>query len=92
VPPEAGYVLVIVNPDEVLADSDESGLAWLVGSLDRAHSAWATPIEAGEWWDRPAVPFNVVLQCGLGQSAEVATRWAAAGATIASLPTGRQSP
>jgi hypothetical protein len=84
-PRQSGYVLVIADPQEVLADTEDDGLSWLVGSLSRANEEWATPVELGEWWDRPAVPFHVVLQCGIGDAAKVSERWAAAGAVVVPL-------
>ena len=37
---------------------------------DHPHAAeeWSRPVERGEWWDRAAVPFHVVLA---GESATV---------------------
>lgn len=32
-----------------------------VDSLTDAARRWAVPIEQGEWWDHPAMPFHVVL-------------------------------
>jgi hypothetical protein len=80
-PQQFGYVLVIVDPKQVLVDVDD-GLSWLVRSLSRAAKEWATPVEVGEWWDRSAVPFHVVLQCDVDEVAGVIERWAAAGALI----------
>lgn len=61
-PPQSGYVIVITDPGEVLAEADADALAWLTDSLTRAAEEWSRPVEQGEWWDRPAVPFHVVLQ------------------------------
>jgi hypothetical protein len=30
-------------------------------TLYDAGDEWARPISLGEWWDRPAVPFHVIL-------------------------------
>jgi Barstar (barnase inhibitor) len=88
-PAPAGYALVFRCPAEVLADTDD-GLTWLVGSLTRAAAAWATPIEMGEWWDRPAIPFHVILQSPAIELAEVRDRWASAGADVIAFPTGAE--
>jgi hypothetical protein len=56
-----GYAIVVTEPDELLADVPASELDWLARSFAAATREWATPIERGEWWDRPALSFNVVL-------------------------------
>ncbi len=78
--PGKGYVVVITEPDEVLAGEDERRLRWLVDSLTDAVRGWAIPIERGEWEDdSPIVPFHVVL-AGQHESLErAAQRWMAAG-------------
>jgi hypothetical protein len=81
-PPQSGYVFVVVDPGEVLSETDDDGLAWLIGSLARANAEWATPVESSEWWDRPAVPFHVVLQCAAGDAVKVRERWSAAGGEV----------
>jgi hypothetical protein len=52
----------------------------LVQTLTSVIQHWATPIDAGEWWDRPAVPFNVVLAADTASASAVRDRSAAAGA------------
>lgn len=84
-PPQSGYVLVITDPGQVLADARDDGLGWLARSLSDATEEWAKPVESGEWWDRPAVPFHVVLQAGEAEVGTVRARWAAAGAQIAAF-------
>lgn len=81
-PPREGYVIVVNHPGEVLADAGAGALSWLVASLARACKEWAHPVELGEWWDRPAVPFHVVLQPAVGDAAATTQRWADAGALI----------
>jgi hypothetical protein len=85
-PPREGYVIVINDPDEVLAGESASALSWLVGSLARAREELARPVELGEWWDRPAVPFHVVLQPAAGDAAKITRRWADAGASVLPFP------
>jgi hypothetical protein len=82
--PGAGYVLVITDPAEVLASSDED-LTILVRLFTAAHSQWATPIATGEAWDRPAVPFHVVLQTLSLEEPRVIERWERAGAGLSSF-------
>ncbi|WP_322747574.1 MULTISPECIES: barstar family protein [unclassified Frankia] len=85
-PPRSGYVIVITDPGEVLADAGADVLGWLVDSLTRACEEWARPVVRGEWWDRPAVPFHVVLQPAPGDAAMVTQRWAGAGASVLPFP------
>ena len=82
-PTQCGYVIVVTEAGEVLGDeAGTDALAWLVGSLSRAAEEWARPVELGEWWDRPAVPFHVVLQATAPDVPTAVDRWAATGATI----------
>jgi hypothetical protein len=87
-PPQSGYVIVVTDPSEVLADAGLDALTWLVSSLSRAHRQWARPVELGEWWDRPAVPFNVLLQSLPGEAAAVKIRLEKAGASVRSFTDG----
>lgn len=78
-PAGEGYVVTITEPEQVLADEDAAALNSFARSLAAAAEEWGRPVELGEWWDRPAVPFHVVL---VGESAEVdsaARRWSSAG-------------
>ncbi|MFV0459644.1 MAG: barstar family protein [Actinomycetales bacterium] len=85
-PAGEGYVVTITDPDQVLADAGAEALGWLARSLESAAEEWTQPVELGEWWDRPAVPFHVVL-AGEREVIEVATRrWSVAGA--APMPLG----
>lgn len=84
-PTVAGYVVLITEPDQVLADAEAHELGWIVGSFTSATQEWAQPIDRGEWWDRPAVPFHVVL-AGEGDVVERAARvWATVGPEPAPL-------
>lgn len=78
-PVRSGYVLVVVDADEVLLDTHDDQLAVLVRILNRVAERWSNPIALGEPWDRSAVPFHVVLQ------ANTTTRWEAAGAEVGSF-------
>lgn len=82
-PPQTGYVIVVSEPDQLLADAGAGALDALVSSLRGAAEEWAKPVELGEWWDRPAVPFHVVLQSAKGDAAVVVKRWTEAGASVA---------
>lgn len=85
-PPQEGYVIVITDPGEVLVEADVGALSWLVNSLTRACEEWARPVEDGEWWDRPAVPFHVVLHTLVGNAVIVSQRWAHSGASVRLFP------
>ncbi|WP_062463230.1 barstar family protein [Demequina soli] len=84
-PAGAGYVVTITEPDQVLADEDAAALEWLVRSLTSAAADWAQSIELGEWWDRPAVPFHVVLAGENAHVVQAARRWSSAGAAVIPL-------
>lgn len=81
-PLSAGIVVLIYDATEVLSDVDEAELAVLVRLIEAARSAYSVPIESGDWWDRPAVPFHVVLQSLPGETADLLARWRKAGAVI----------
>lgn len=80
-PAGEGYVVTITEPDQVLADEGSASLGWLTRSLASAAEEWAQPVELGEWWDRPAVPFHVVLAGDPSQLESAARRWSDAGAS-----------
>jgi hypothetical protein len=78
-PAVEGYVLTITEPDQVLTDEAGEVFGWLARSLESAAEEWSHPVELGQWWDRPAVPFHVVL-AGEPEAIELAARrWSAAG-------------
>jgi RNAse (barnase) inhibitor barstar len=81
-PARVGYVLYVLRADEVLVDEPERSLGILTRVLERAVEEWAKEIAPGEWRDRPAMPFNVVLQVSSKSPGSWIDRWSAAGATI----------
>lgn len=78
--PGSGFVVTIVEPAELLADVDAGGFEWLVRSLGSATETWGLPVQDGEWWDRPALPFHVVLAGSRDSLTSAEQRWARAGA------------
>jgi hypothetical protein len=78
-PPGEGYVVTITEPDQVLVDSGVEALGWLAGSLASAAEGWRQTVELGEWWDRPAVPFHVVLGGEADVIVTATQRWSRAG-------------
>lgn len=81
-PKNIGIVVVILDPGEVLAEAADAELGVLVHTIAHAAGAYSQRIESGEWWDRPAVPFHVVLQPVPADAAGVRAHWLAAGAEI----------
>lgn len=80
-------MLVVDQPGQVLSDTaDAEALDWLVRRLRSAQAEWAKPVELGEWWDRPAVPFHVVLECPPDDAAVARDLWTAAGAELVLFP------
>lgn len=80
-PRRSGFVFVIADAGRVL-EAEAGLLRVFVGSVVRAADEWARPVADGEWWDRPAVPFHVVLQVESLQSLDT---WQAAGAQVVPL-------
>ncbi|WP_425308778.1 barstar family protein [Ammonicoccus fulvus] len=82
--PGKGLVIVVTGAGSVLADAPLAGLRTLVQTFLAAAGIYAKPVTDGEWWDRPAIPFHVVLQVEDGCSRAM-DRWRAAGAEGESL-------
>jgi hypothetical protein len=79
-----GIVVLIFASEEVLAD-ESNEMSVLVRMVAKAARAYSQPIDSGEWWDRPAVPFHIVLQCSPASAAAVRARWQAAGGPLSDL-------
>jgi hypothetical protein len=84
-PPGNGYLIVIQDAASVFAEEPPEQLAILVKILTGAAVEWAQPVSLGEWWDRPSVPFHVVLQGSAELESAFQQRWTLAGARIGSL-------
>jgi hypothetical protein len=84
-PMGAGVVVVILEAEHVLVDNDDVELGVLVRTIERAADAYSCPIALGEWWDRPAVPFHVILQSQSDGVGTVRARWEHAGAVMVDL-------
>lgn len=78
-PSGAGFVVVIAEPDQVLAVDGHREFAWFALSLANAAEVWGRAVNEGEWWDRPAIPFHVVLAGQSGELEPTQRRWSAAG-------------
>lgn len=84
-PMTVGIVIVILDSVEVFFDESAAQFGVLVRTIVDAARTYEQPIEAGEWWDRPAVPFHVVLQANPGDGGAVRSRWEGFGAEVSEL-------
>lgn len=83
--PTVGIVLVVRDSAEVLVDEEIAELVAFIRVLANASNAYASPVEQGEWWDRPAVGFHVVLQTSAEVVNELVQKWRSLGAEIEAL-------
>lgn len=87
-PTDQGYVLVVVDPQEVLVEEAASPggpdqeLENLIDVLATAAATYAEPVELGEAWDRPAVGFDVILAPAAEHQDRVVHLWRQAGAPL----------
>jgi RNAse (barnase) inhibitor barstar len=75
IPQQAGHVVVLKEPDQVLLNEDGAQFNVLLDVLRMVTVEWSTAIEFGEWRARPAVPFHVVLACLPHHTDETRERW-----------------
>ena len=80
--PTTAIILRIDAPEQVLIDEEESDLRILVGIMRRAQAEFAASVDAGEQWDRPAIPFFTVLESSADKLDVVERRWVPAGAAL----------
>lgn len=55
------FVICIAHASELLADAKSDALGRLLSVLETVADEFSTPVKEGESWDRPAVPFHVLL-------------------------------
>ena len=55
------YVVLIERANWLLEGGIADELRKFANSMNHAGAAWASPVERGESWDRPAKPFHVLL-------------------------------
>lgn len=72
--PGNAYILVITHPEELLSEATEE-LTWLLKVIREAGEWWQTPITDNGRFNRPAIPFHVVLQCQESDLAQVRSRF-----------------
>jgi RNAse (barnase) inhibitor barstar len=65
--PAHRYVLVVVRSLDVLMNEKRDMLHLFGDVLADAAEEWARPVRRGESWDRPAIPFHVILQIQRGE-------------------------
>ena len=78
--PTAGLVVVVSEAEKVLAEETVVERSIFVRAVNHAAATYAAPIERGEWWDRPAVPFHIVFCATTANAPQVVDYWRAAGA------------
>lgn len=74
-PQARGIVVVVTEPDEVLAEANPADLNWLASSLAEAGQTFSEPIALSEWWDRPPVPFHIVFVGDRDSIGRALQRW-----------------
>lgn len=74
-PKSRGYVLGITRPLDLLVDADRDQLLTFSKVLRYTKDDWARPIHRGDWHDRPAKPFHVVMLCEESQTEAIAGIW-----------------
>lgn len=81
--PGEAYVVVVVDAINVLDQEPGESFATFAETLSAAARKWATPVELGEAWDRPAIPFHVGFQVDAETRETLRARFAAAGTPLA---------
>ncbi|ACZ20095.1 hypothetical protein Sked_01230 [Sanguibacter keddieii DSM 10542] len=84
-PVRDGIVIIVSEPDKVLCDSERKVLRWFIEEMRDACVVWNSPVEEGQWWDRPPVPFHVVIAAPTGVLDSVEQLWATLGAEFERL-------
>lgn len=75
--PGKGIALIVVEPDQILMNSPklEIELELFLSCLINAATEWGEKIDLGEWWDRPALPFHMILVGTQKQLDAVSSKW-----------------
>ena len=58
------YVLIFRSADQLFADAPIER-RYFLQIMNLVAEEWAVPVALGEWWDRPAIPFHVILDSGV---------------------------
>jgi Barstar (barnase inhibitor) len=75
--PGEAYILVITNPQNMLIDEEQAELETFLRILNRVGDWWSRPIVDNGPYNRPAVPFHVILQATEEECEEVCQRYPA---------------
>ena len=54
------WLILVRNGEELLADEPEE-FDWFDETIDDVGNRWNEAIEIGEVWDRPSVPFHLIV-------------------------------
>ncbi len=68
---ETAFVVCIAHASEALKNAGSDALAGLLDTFKRVADELAEPITEGQPWDRPAIPFHVILE-GAGDNERLA--------------------
>lgn len=71
----SGLAVWIDNASAVLADANADAIDGLMDTFTVAAKELAKPVKEGQPWDRPAIPFHVLLAKAEGQRLEQSRRW-----------------
>lgn len=56
------YVVFFQNAEEILIKGQANALQGFLEILEAVGREWSQPVQQGEAWDRPAMPFHSILQ------------------------------
>ncbi|PJO45643.1 hypothetical protein CQ054_22715 [Ochrobactrum sp. MYb29] len=58
---KAHFTILVNGASSLLANDTSESLAGFVEVLSRAGKVWSEPVNDGEAWDRPCIPFHTVF-------------------------------
>lgn len=64
--PADSYLLVFRNSEQLFANQVIERATFL-RIMNLAAEEWSIPVKLGEWWDRPSIPFHIILDDGVSQ-------------------------
>jgi hypothetical protein len=83
--PGFAYAAVIDQAFHLLEREPEEKLKIFVDVMQNVAREWATPVDDGEYWDRPEVPFHILLQASAEQIPALKSRYRSIGVVLADL-------
>jgi hypothetical protein len=88
--PGLAYCVIVTNADLLVSGSKSEGrFATLLKILNKIVLEWSLPVQAGEHWDRDAVPFHCVMQTDDGHERSLSATIEAAGWQVGRLASNR---